>query len=57
MKKLEQRYREAVERNLLNAEKRPKEKYKGMKIEDAKMRMGIRANDFSYDDQVSKLIK
>ena len=55
MKTKQQKYDEAVARNLQVAEVSPK--YKGMTLENAKTRIGIRGNDARYDDVVNTIIK
>jgi hypothetical protein len=52
-KSLSDKYTEAVERNLKNAKK---SKYAGMDYEKAKMKLGIRKNDYSYQKEVEQLI-
>jgi hypothetical protein len=48
------KYKEAVERNIRNAKK---DKYISKSIGDAKRMLGIRDGDFSYDEQVEKLVR
>ena len=55
MKTKEQKYNEAVERNLSKSAK--KKKYKGMKLSEAKMSIGIRAKDDRFDNEVNVIIK
>lgn len=49
-------YKEAVERNLFGAKKYRQNKYSGLKLEVAKQKLGIRADDTMYDDEVAKLV-
>ena len=49
-------YEEAVERNLLNAERSGAKKYKGLDVAKAKFKLGIRAVDDYWDNRVSKLL-
>jgi hypothetical protein len=54
MKTAKVKYVEAIERNLKNAKRK---KYKGMKIDVAKHKLGIRIDDIDYDKKVGELIK
>jgi len=56
-KSKKQLYEEAVERNLATAQNAKKSKYKGMAFNEAKIKIGIRNDDESYDDQVKQAIK
>ena len=57
MKSKEDKYIEAVERNLLNAERSKREKYAGKTLQVGKQMIGIKINDDSYDNRVTKLCK
>jgi hypothetical protein len=54
MKNVKVKYTEAVERNLKNAKA---SKYKGLKLDEAKHKLGIRIDDIDYDKKVGELIK
>ena len=56
MKTHEQKYKEAVERNLRNAPAK-KSKYENMNFWVAKSSLGIKKTDTLYDEQVKKLIE
>ena len=60
----EQKYEEAVERNLHNITNShvrlsidPREKYVGVKLSKAKHMLGIKQDDTRFDDVVSEAIK
>jgi len=62
MKPKDQKYTEAVERNLFNAEPPANirvsgdHKYRGLTIRAAKVRLGIRRADSAYDTRVAALV-
>lgn len=49
------RYEGAVERNLNNAERQTKPKYKGLSLDRAKSMLGIRQADTRFDQRVQKI--
>lgn len=49
------RYLEAVERNL-NSAKKNRKKYHGLKLEEAKVKLGIRSLDQRFDTEVLDII-
>ena len=56
MRSSAEKYKEAVERNLFGAAKYRINKYSGLSLKDAMMKLGIRKDDTTYDEQVMKLI-
>jgi hypothetical protein len=57
MKSKEQKYDEAVIRNLENAERKDPKKYRGVKLAHAKLMIGIRKDDARYDERVHTLTR
>lgn len=55
----EERYEQAVERNLSTARrmKAKKEKYKGMDFEEASRKIGIRKGDDRHADSIRQIVK
>ena len=56
MRSSAEKYKEAVERNLFGAAKYRINKYSGLSVTDAKIKLGIRKDDSMYDEQVLKLV-
>jgi len=54
MKTHEERYNEAVDRNIYNS-KRNNKKYKGLELSEAKQKLGIRIDDKRFDEKVKKI--
>lgn len=50
------KYTEAVERNVKGISSN-KKKYKTMSLAEAKQSLGVRKDDNSYDEQISKYVK
>lgn len=55
----DRKYQEAVTRNLKNSHNRSKDKkpWNQMSLDEAKIKLGIRKGDDSFDSQVAKLCK
>ena len=56
-KSRDQRYKEAIERNIANANRRNDDKYKGDKLEDVKTALGIRKDDPEHDQAVLRIVQ
>ena len=60
MKSSEEKYNEAVERNMLNAERNKKNgrnKYQGIGLINVYLAMGVRDGDKRYDVRIRELVK
>lgn len=57
MKSNEQKYDEAAERNLANAERKEPKKYRGVGLAAAKLMLGIRSYDSRLDERVHTLTR